>query len=524
MHSSVTRNVILSVCFLLLATTSFAADLIIAPDDAPMYKLSNLRMESDNFGRSVLAVDYQQTRESESGFSRVQISGKTKNGDLDVIGFGGLDKSGTARIRIHTMFGGGNDFEIFFVADAGYRTKYLVSNVMRLGNPGTHSKARALTAKEKEAIAKAKLRRTPPAALPDGYVAVDQGTTLVPGMPVKAGWYGEWKNAEVVSFKVAGSVMLKYEGEANLESHSREKWIAIDPEVLSRAQSNPDQFEVSVRALPDSTKIIPNGAVALADDVELLPGTPLLLDDHGSSWSEVFAIETQGDQVNLRHSKFSSSWDKLKPRTKLVITEKTLSELTGSDRETAKEKFAKNLLAGGKTASTNFPGRGGIGGRRSIRHKQYKIDITIPKGAQLVPDDLTIENGTVLAGCWARKWRPITALSENEDGSLHVHWDEYSDAWDCNMTRDQLIIEDKTIRKLKRKAAKSDDDLKDALRTWTDSTGKYKVEAWYVRRSEKQVILKTDAGREFNMPIEKLSEEDRALLPAFESDGENPFK
>jgi len=508
---------------LLLANTSFADDLVIAPADAPMYKLSNLRMESDNFGRSVLAVDYQQTRESESGYGRVQISGKMKGGGLEVVGYGGLDKSGTVRIRIHTMFGGGNDFEVYFVTDTGYRTKYLVSNIVRLGNLGTRSKARALTAKEKETIARAKLRRTPPTKLPDGYVAVDQGTTLVPGMPVKAGWYGEWKDAEVVSFKVAGSVMLKYESEATLESHSREKWIAVAPEVLSRAKSTTDQFEVSVRALPDSTKIIPDGAFALADDVELLPGTPLLLDDHGSTWSEVFAIETQDDQVNLRHSKFSSSWDKLKPRTNLVITEETLSQLTGSDRETAKEKFAKNLVAGGKTASTNFPGKGGSR-RSSIRHKQYKIDISIPKSAQLVPDDLTIEKGTALAGCWARKWRPITALSENEDGSLHVHWDEYSDAWDCNMTRDQLIIEDETIRKLKKNAAKSDGDLKDALRTWTDSTGKYKVEAWYVRRSEKQVILKTDAGREFNMPIEKLSEEDRALLPAFESGGENPFK
>ena len=92
------------------------------------------------------------------------------------------------------------------------------------------------------------------------------------------------------------------------------------------------------------------------------------------------------------------------------------------------------------------------------------------------------------------------------------------------MTRDQLIIQDKTVRKLNRKTNKAEADLEKTLRTWTDSTGKYKIEAWYVRRTAKQVYLKTDAGRELNMPIEKLSDEDRALLPEMESSEENPFE
>ena len=510
-------------CVLSTVSVAVAEDLVIAPPEAPMYKLSNLRMESDNFGRSVLAVDYKLTRESSSGSYRARISGKTKNGDLDVVGFGVLEKSGTSRIRMHMFGGGGNDFEVYFVTDGFYPAKFLVSNIVRLGNPGPRTTARKLTTKEKESIAKSKLRRTPPTSLPDGYLAVDQSTKLVPGMTVKAGYYGEWKDAEVVSFKVAGPVVLKYEGESRLESHPREKWIAADPKVLELAKTNPDQFQVSVRTLPDSTKIIPDGAVALADDVELLPGTPLLLDDSGSRWTEVFAIETQGDKVNLRHSKFSSSWDKMKPRSKLLITEEVLSRLTDSDREPAETEFAKNLLAGGKSSSTSFPGTEGSK-RSSIRHKQYKIDIAIPKGAQLVPDDLTIEEGTALAACWARKWRPITALSENEDGSLHVHWDEYSDSWDCNMTRDQLIIQDKTVRKLRRKQDSSGDELAKVLRTWTDVTGKHKVEARYVSRTKDELIIKTDAGREITMPIEKLSEADRELLPAWKDDSDNPFK
>lgn len=505
-------------------STAVAEDLVIAPDDAPMYKLSNLRTENDHFGRSVLAVDYRLTRESKSGSGRVQISGKTKNGDLDVMGFGVMEKSGTARISMHMamMFGGGNDYEVYFVSDAVYPTKFLVSNIVRIGNPGPKSKARPLTDKEKKSIERSKLKRTAPESIPAGYLAVDQTTKLVPGMPVQAGYYGEWKAAEVISFKVAGPVVLKYEGQTSLESHPREKWIAVDPKVLAEVKSNPGQFEASVRALPESKKVIPDGAVPLNSNVELLPGTPLLLDDHGSSWEEVFAIDTQGDQVNIRYEDRSSTWDKLMPRSKLIITEETLSQLAKSDREAVEKKFASNLIAGGKSEVTSFPRKGKSS--RSIHHKQYEIDIPIPKSAQLVPEDLTIEKGTALAGCWANRWKPITAIYENQDGSLHVHWDDYSDAWDCDMTRDQLIIEDKTVRKLRREQGSAGDELAKTLRTWTDVTGKHKVEARYVSRTEDELIIKTDAGREITMPIEKLSESDRERLPAWQDDSDNPFK
>lgn len=518
------KKTLLLLLYVVVAVGSASADdLIVAPDNAPKYRLSNIRIDHDRFGRRVLAVDYERTRVGEMSNASVRVAGKTKSGELSLFGFSKLDASGTVRLALQPSLMGDADFEIYFVTSAGSNKRYLVSNIVRLGNPGPASRARSLTAKEKEDIARAKLRATPPASLPDGHLAVDQGTKLVPGMPVKAGWYGEWKNAEVISFKVAGPVVLKYEGELQLESHPREKWIAVDPEVAKKAKSSPDQFQVSVRTLPESTAIIPDGAVLLEGDVKLLPGTPMLLNEHGSMWKDVFVIETQGDKVNLRYKNFSSTWDKMHPRNKLVITKDVLSQLEGADQDAIEKKFAGNLVSGGRDAGgSSFPRTGSK--RRSIRHKRYEIDIPIPKGAQLVPDDLTIEKGTALAGCWANKWKPITALYENDDGSLHVRWDDYSEAWNCNMTRDQLIIQDKTVRKLNRKTNKAEADLEKTLRTWTDSTGKYKIEAWYVRRTAKQVYLKTDAGRELNMPIEKLSDEDRALLPEMESSEENPFE
>jgi hypothetical protein len=132
----------------------------------------------------------------------------------------------------------------------------------------------------------------------------------------------------------------------------------------------------------------------------------------------------------------------------------------------------------------------------------------------------------------ARRWRLagevggiplLRALSENDDGSINVRWDDYGAAWDCSIVRQELIIEDKTVRKLRRKDAHAAASLKESSRTWTDASGQHKVEAKLVCRTEAMVTLQTDKGREINMPIEKLSDEDRKLLNSVPAAVENPF-
>ena len=525
-------------------------DLRVASSEAPRYELSNLRTERDHIGRSVLAVDYK-LKSKGTGFSGLAtISGKSKNGPLRVMGVGRLDDSGVMRISINGFgmggIGGlgyrGNDYEIYFVVDEHSQSPQLVSNILRLGDPGPETKARPWTEQEKAAAAKQKLFKTPPKALPEGYVAASQGTTLVPGMPVKAGYYGDWADAEVISFKVGGDVMLKYKSEDRLQPHEREKWIAISPEVLAKVKEDPSQFQPSVRTLKDSRLIIPDGAVAVADDLALVPGTPLLMDYH-SRWRDVYFLETSGGQVIVRDKVFGPSWDKTLSRCEIVISNNVLEQLQESD---IAAKFASNIVLKEARSGQGFPSRSKS--KRKIRHKQYVIDIQLPEDSRLVPADLKVESGTALAGCWADKWHPLTALLENPDGSIHVRWDDFSSGFDCDMTRDQLVIEDEVIQQLRQKAKRtqkvaearsnpeskseqnsesiSESDLKQTLRTWTNSTGKYKVEAWYVSHDDRQIRLKTAAGRELRMPIEKLSAADRKLLSSLESttDSENPFE
>jgi hypothetical protein len=56
------------------------------------------------------------------------------------------------------------------------------------------------------------------------------------------------------------------------------------------------------------------------------------------------------------------------------------------------------------------------------------------------------------------------------------------------------------------------DDAKPAYRTWTDTTGQFRVKARYAGVSDEKLSLETEDGRKIQVPLEKLSETDRNFL------------
>jgi len=269
---------------------ALAQDLLIPEATAPKYKLSELRIERDGFGRRVLVFDYEIEKAGEAPHSRVSLAGRTGEGELRLFGVPTIETSGTMEFSLtHSIFGP-QDYEVYFVLPAFGDQNFLVSNVLSTGNFRRKTSARAMTTAEQKRFARHQLFKKPPTELPEGFSPVDQSTKLVAGMPVKAGHYGQWKDAEVVSFRVGGKVILKYQGESRLQSHDREKWIAVSPQVLDQVTTDPSQFKSKIRTLPNSLQILPDGATAVSQDIELPPGTPLLLDKAGS-WRDVFVAK-----------------------------------------------------------------------------------------------------------------------------------------------------------------------------------------------------------------------------------------
>ncbi len=60
----------------------------------------------------------------------------------------------------------------------------------------------------------------------------------------------------------------------------------------------------------------------------------------------------------------------------------------------------------------------------------------------------------------------------------------------------------------------SDSNAQEQLRTWTDSSGKFNVEAKFIRYDGKQVVLAKPDGKAIRLPLDKLSEEDQKYVKA----------
>lgn len=510
-----------------------ADDLLAAPDNAPRYQLSNFRLEDDRFGRAVMVFDYARTQ---NGEGRVRVAGRSAEGPLQITFVPNLNQA-NGQVRLGKMpgsRGGGYDYEFYLVTPANWAGRYygdcLVSNTVRMGNPGPGLTPQRWNAEQLAAYEKQQLADTTPDALPAGHEAVNAATQLVPGMPVRASRYAEWTDAEVLALTTEGRVTIRYQGDDEGSTVDRVGWLAIDPAVRQRAESNPDDFRPSMRVLPGGRKALPRDASAIVSDLELPRGTPLLL-HRGGGWHTVYVDQDQGPQISVRYpnSLGGTGWEHR--RAELAITKETQSALADP---TAAEAFAKNLPDAADPASGSRrggfekipadPDAGWGKGRDEyiVTDRSYPVEARIPSGAQKAPSDLELTRGTPVAYCWARSWEAATVI-EDRDSFLIVKEDDNVSSFVYRLRRDQVIIQDKTIRKLRRESGTTTNDLKETLRTWTDSTGKHRVEARFVSVSDDTLTLKTDAGREIKLQLKRLSDEDRKLVDDFVASEDNPF-
>jgi len=527
---TISRIFLLSLALLL--STVYRADAdqpLVSPETAPVYQLSNIRIEDSGFGigKPQLVIDYKRTRKGEGSAS---IAARTPKGELRVNGFSSIsDASGEIRLEKIVSFGGNRayNFEFYLTTPATWAEKSfgkcMVSNAVRIGDPGPVTVPRPWNREEQAAYEKHKLAKIPPATLPEGYVAVTSKTTLLPGMPVKAGKYSEWEDAEVIRLAENWEVNVRFSNQQIVVPLAREKWLAVDSAVLKRAETDPSQFTPSVQILVDGRLPMLKDTIPLASDLQLLVGTPLQL-EQGSVWKEVYVLNAGGTRVKVCFANLPVAIGFEFPRAKFAIRKETLDAL--QDPKTA-DRFAANIASSGKSSATAFPSResrrGGFAKPASKWKMDYPISIAIPRRAQLVPEELSLEKGTPLAACWGREWRPLEVLSENDDGTVNVRWTGFHKLPDCSLTRDQLIIEDKTARKLERKEKLASKDLTETVRTWTDASGKHKIEAKLLRKTETEIVLETNKGREITLPLNKLSDEDRELLSRMKTEVENPF-
>ena len=427
---------------------------IVAPAEYARYQLSNIRVEQ-GVGFPRIAVDYRRVKEGRGG---VSLAGKAGSGNslfsgrFSTWGGGVIEESGTLRLDTTHLHGAGfnPDIELYLVAGDGPTGRdYMVSNAVRLGNPGPATSARGLTAEERAHD----LARTPPAAVPAGYEPVTAETPLVAGMPLKVGIDAEWVDAELLAFEEgSGLTVLRTDefGRPVIRSASREPgWAAVESAVLARAAADASAFSPSLRVQPGGRLPIPDGHAPLPAGRELPPGTPVLVEQRGPArpyWEEAFFRgELGGDELFVRVPGRRDGYDdRTVPRASCVIKERILERSAEPDWAA---KFAANL--GEEIPVPRIPDGGPPG-----KLKDYPIEQPIPRGAVPVPMDLVLPPDTEVGVFDWGRWKtykvigagdhdPVCVREQREDGGFD------SDFWNKYVVRSQLAIMKDTLAALR---------------------------------------------------------------------------
>jgi hypothetical protein len=143
--------------------------------------------------------------------------------------------------------------------------------------------------------------------------------------------------------------------------------------------------------------------------------------------------------------------------------------------------------------------------------------VVYPPDHVKIPATFALQPGHAV---WARQhdgpfWHAAYVAAVDGD-SVTVRYQGWSDFFNETLQRDMLCI-DKSLLAAQAKAspagaASGSSGAAGKLRTWTDVTGKYKVEAELVKIENGQVTLRKANGDRTTLPVDKLSEADREFL------------
>ncbi|MFO1021222.1 MAG: ribosomal protein L7/L12 [Planctomycetales bacterium] len=286
---------------------------------------------------------------------------------------------------------------------------------------------------------------------------------LLPGMPVLAGWMGEWIPAEIISVRSDHFLLIKYSPPRKELLVRSSPWVAIDTPTLEAGQKAPSNFKPSVRTLPQGLRPLPDDLEPVTESTPLVPGTPLKA-ERGLEWEDLTVAELRSNgHVRVYRDKIPSAAATDMDRNALAISRTTLEQLKQPD---AVKKFKEKA----ESLENSIERKAAL--RRS--RKRYPITLSLPDDTEKVTRDMALEVGTPLAAQWGQSWYDLTVKGLNKDGTVFVHWNKFSDHWDEDLERDDLIISKRELARLKPAAPAMDSSQPPPSRS-SSQVGRYRV-------------------------------------------------
>lgn len=515
-------KLMVALAIVLLPVYAAAEDLVLLkpPPEFSQYHLSPIRLEPDRFSKQVIVVQWRRTSVGEKSGS---LSGMTKSGQLQVMGFSNLNRDlGTEKLsELFSGFGRNKqpDIALWVQASAYGNKRFVLSNIVRSGNPKAVPAVRAMTAAELAEYREHVRVSSPPEQLPPRYVLVRSANVLRPGAMVKAAHRGEWGDAEVLAIdrQIGATVRLIDHGDQILMLPVQ-KWLAVPASGPKIRPGGP-----SINVLPGTTSPLEAGEQMLNQVSKAVPGIPVRFGHHRRAQDGIL-MNVVGSMAKVRYSFAGRSKDEQVPIHQVVVSANTISQLK---QPGAAKNYAKNLAEDAARILR-------------LRVKDYPLRKGVPATHVQLPADVTVPAGTTLQASWGARLYDVSALIDSSDGPVPVRWAKYGEAWDCKITREQLLVDPETMQRLRggqskrkpaRRVANRPDKLPDnppdkKTRTWTDKSGKFSVQAEFVSLEDETVTLQNEAGKQIKIPLLKLQDKDqqtaRKLQEAKAS--ENPFE
>ncbi len=460
------------ICLLLSSLSQVASsqELIAAPDGYVRYKLSNLRVEQSVLGE-VVAIDYTRTQNG-VGSGNVQLAARTDDGRLGIIGVTMIDESGTIRLEnrlpgLARILGGSErGMELYFVVNLR-------------GSAGFYNPLTSRLLGGKEYLVSNVLRR---------------GT---------------------MNSKVA-------------------------PRQLTKEERAAVERDRKARMPPEE---VPSGYTRAKADTKLMSGAPIKV-GQGGEWVDAIVVDLPSE-TTAKVKTEGSSYLRTINREDWIAVSKSVARQMDDNPDQFSTKIRS--LAGGNLA--------------------------LDDDLRPIPDPSSLVKGTPLLREQGSRWQGVLFLSA-DNVSARVLVNQFNKLKVEITPTTKLAIRTQTLEALKQKsdaeklfavnvegyeqkvaglakfpggsqppsavpspptgsfsggvvsstAAKvTASPRENPIRTWSDSTGRFKVEAELVDRDDQNITLRRSNGKIAKVPLAKLSEADLAYLKKLDEEAENPF-
>lgn len=279
----------------------------------------------------------------------------------------------------------------------------------------------------------------------------------------------------------------------------------------------------SILAGRPSSKSEPSAtAINVTSDMELAVGAPVEA-KWGALYYQAEVLELlPNDKVRIHYTGWSSATDETVDRAKLWVEPSKVAEQAASGESAPDETEPPQAVTPQLPADSNRTARSRAAASKSSGPARPKRE---PSATAInVASTTAIGVGTPVEAQWGSMYYPAEVVELLPGDQVRVHYAGWSSAADETLHRTKLWFEPAAIAE-KTTSGESDSAETDTpasdeplasdppkIRTWTDATGKHKVEAKFLDFADGKVRLKRQDGKIVTMALERLSKADQKLV------------